>query len=538
MEHRAPRAVKRRSASSLSRNGRQAAPRPRSLRPPPARLLAHALRDLKDGVIIARNRFGPEGLTIAFANAAFCTMTGFDEKLLVGRGHASLHFEPEDLATLRRWHRRLAEDGSLTGEGYLRHKNGVSIYASWSFSPLADARGRITHIVGTYRDLTEKRRLQEALAHAQRLEAVGRLAGGVAHDFNNLLSVINGYCEILAETVADNPKARKEVAEIHRAGQRASTLVRQLLAFGRRQTMDPRVLNLNLLVRENAEILSRLLSPDKTLQLALDDAIHNVRADPSQLQQVLLNLTINARDALQPGGQVTISTSNREVRPGLNRRLTDMPPGRYVMLSVSDNGSGMDERTQAHLFEPFFTTKGEGKGTGLGLALVYGVVQQSGGYIVVHSVPGMGSTFEIYLPEVREPAVVSRGMLAPLPVTRGRETIVLAEGDEVVRKMVAGILTADGYRVLAAASPTEALQEARRHGQPVHLAIVDGAHAAGEGQRLVHSLRQMHPSLRVLCTSGDETAKVPGVLSKRQTVVPKPFALSMLLRAARSLLDA
>jgi two-component system, cell cycle sensor histidine kinase and response regulator CckA len=520
-------------AASAAGRGRSRA-RPRRA---PVELLARALHGLAEGVLIAEPVLGRQGLTVVYANAALCAITGYDQAELVGRGHARLHLAPGDLTAMRRWRRRSGASQPLSGEGYLNHKNGVQVYAAWSFSPLIDARGRLTHVVGLYRDLTEKRRLQEELIHAQRLDAVGRLAGGVAHDFNNLLSVINGYCEILAATLVHNPKAQKEVAEIHQAGQRASTLVRQLLAFGRRQTMDPRVINLNQLIRENFEILRRLLSPDKTLNLALDETIANVRVDPGQLQQVLLNLTINARDAVPPGGQVTLGTSGREIK-GRTRRGTDLPPGRYVVLSVSDNGSGMDAATRAHLFEPFFSTKGEGRGTGLGLALVYGVVEQSGGHILVHSVPRLGSTFEILLPGVQEPAAARDGLVPTLPITKGRETILLVEEDDVVRKMVAGILTADGYRVMAAASAADALMRARRHRDTLHLVIIDCSRRGEEGHRLVQALRKTRPSLRILCTTGQDAAPLPDVPDHQQTVVTKPFALSTLLRAVRALLDA
>ncbi|MCC5025078.1 MAG: hypothetical protein J6386_20850 [Candidatus Synoicihabitans palmerolidicus] len=265
--------------------------------------------------------------------------------------------------------------------------------------------------------MTSNRRLQDALIHSQRLDAVGRLAEGVAHDFNNLLSVINGYCEILHNSIGKNEKARKEINEIHRAGQRASNLVRQLLAFGRRQALDPRVIEPNRLIRENAEILSLLLGEERSLELSLDEQTGNIRIDPTQLQQVLLNLVLNARDATQPGMRVTVSSENRIVPPGLNRRLTDMALGPYVMLRVSDNG--MDEETKAVLFEPSFTTKDEGMGTGL--ALVYGVIQQSGGHLFVQSELGQGTSFEIVLPQVEQPASVALGTLTPLPVTRGRE---------------------------------------------------------------------------------------------------------------------
>jgi two-component system cell cycle sensor histidine kinase/response regulator CckA len=400
---------------------------------------------------------------------------------------------------------------------------------------LCDARGRMTHVVATYRDQTEKRRLQEALIHAQRLDAVGRLAGGVAHDFNNLLSVINGYCEILAAHVAANPQAMREVAEIHHAGLKAAALTQQLLAFSRRQPFNARVLNLNDLVRANAEIIGRLLGDAGRLDLELAPDLANVRTDPAQFQQVLLNLVLNARDALRDRGRIVISTTNREIKTGLNRRQLDTPPGCYVTLSVVDNGTGMDAETQKHLFEPFFTTKPEGKGTGLGLALVYGIVQQSSGFISAKSALLVGSTFEILLPAVGEEVEPEPVVIAPLPTTRGTETVLLVESDVVVRKMVAGILTADGYRVASAASSGAAAREVRDSARPVQLLIAD---LTGEGEKFARRLAATHPGLRVLCTgsgAGPAPAWLPAAKFRR---LNKPYALSELLKAARKILDA
>lgn len=517
----------------------KSAPQRRTANPkPPAALLGAALRDLNEGVFIADRRLFPEGLRLIYVNEAFCQMTGLPAAELTGRTNGFLHIARADLHALRRWHRRLANAKPLQGQGYLLHKTRGMIYAAWTYSVLHNSRGRVTHIVGSYSDMTDQRRLQEELTHSQRLDAVGRLAGGVAHDFNNLLSVINGYCEILNDTVGDNRKARKEVAEIHEAGQKAAMLVRQLLAFSRRQAMTPKVINLNRLIRDNADILNRLLKPDKSLILSLSEDLGNVRADPAQIQQVVLNLSINARDALQPGGQVTISTANREVRAGQSRRRNDLPPGRYVLLAVSDNGSGMDAKTQEHLFEPFFTTKDEGQGTGLGLALVYGVVQQSGGFIFAHSAPNVGSTFEIFLPEVREPATTPESSLPSLPMTRGHETLLVIEEDDVVRKMVAGILTSDGYQVIAAKSPAEGLHEARKLAKPIHGVCVDHSDRDGDGERLIRTLSASHPTLRVVCTSNQDTPPLSGLNASHQTCLPKPFALSALLKAIRALLDA
>lgn len=502
--------------------------------------LAAALRAQAEGVFIAERRLLKGGLSITFANDRFCSMTGYDTATLTGRTHGFLHVERMDRERLARWLRRTTPAQPLTGEGYLVRKDGTTIYAAWSFNAMPRTRGRAAQIVASYRDMTEKRGLQEALVHAQRLDAVGRLAGGVAHDFNNLISVINGYCEMLAAQVTDMPRALHEVNEIHKAGRKAAALTRQLLAFGRRQPLDARVINLNHIIRENAEIMERLLGNTGQLLLELAPNLGHVRTDPAQFQQVLLNLTINARDALRDSGRVTIATANREIKMGNNRRLTDTPPGRYVVLTVSDNGTGMDEETQQHLFEPFFTTKPEGQGTGLGLALVYGVVQQSGGFITVHSELGAGSAFEIMLPEHRGPVDVSAPPLSTrlpsLPVTRGHETVLLVEENEVLRKMVAGMLTADGYRVIDAKTNGDANAKTRGQSKQVELLIVN---LAEDGEKLARSLYLTQPGLRVLNICNQNAPQtLAWLVPEHQYSLPKPFALSELLRAARKLLDA
>ncbi len=507
----------------------------RAARKVPATLLAAALRAQSEGVFIAERRSDRRGLRILFANDSFCTMTGHPAAELVGKPHGVLHADPAEVERLRRWLPNGKPGQPLVGDGFVVRADGTTISATWSFDPLCDARGRVTHVVATYRDQTERRRLHEALVHAQRLDAVGRLAGGVAHDFNNLLSVINGYCEMLAAHVAANPQALREVAEIHHAGRKAAALTQQLLAFSRRQPLNSRVINLSGLVRDNAEILQRLLGEAGRLELDLAENVSNVRTDPAQFQQVLLNLVLNARDALRDHGRIVVRTSNREIKAGLNRRATDTPPGRYAVLTVTDNGTGMDADTQKHLFEPFFTTKPEGKGTGLGLALVYGVVQQSSGYITVKSAVLVGSTFEVLLPIVNAPVEEPPATVAPLPSLRGNETVLLVEDDDVVRKMVAGILTADGYRVTAAKSFADASQE-EAPDWPVQLLI---ASPTGEGEKFARRLLAEHPNVRVLCTShADAKLPVTWLRPDRQACIHKPYALSELIRAARKLLDA
>ncbi len=525
--------VQRKRSRAQGKNARRRLPAS-AVRPVPATLLAAALRAQSEGVFIADRRVTPRGLKILFANDSFCTMTGYSSAELVGRAHGVLHADPADLQRLRRWLRQARSGEPLTGDGFLVRSDGSALSAAWSFDPLRNGAGRVTHIVATYRDQTERRRLHEALVHAQRLDAVGRLAGGVAHDFNNLLSVINGYCEMLAAHVAANPQALREVAEIHTAGRKAAALTQQLLAFSRRQPLDVRTINLNTLVRDNAAILRRLLGTAGAMELRLNEGLANVRTDPAQFQQVLINLVLNARDALRDHGRIVVSTGHREIKAGLNRRSSDTPPGRYVVLTVSDNGTGIDAETQKHLFEPFFTTKGEGKGTGLGLALVYGVVQQSGGYITFQSAVLVGSTFEILLPAVTAPADAVDAPVAPLPSIRGNETVVLIEEDEVVRKMVAGMLAADGYQVVAAGSVAQAGGQLENAGL-VHLLI---APVTGAGETFARRLQQRHPKLRILCTASEDRSSVGWLPAPRRTCIQKPFALSELLRAARKLLDA
>jgi len=505
-------------------------------RPPPAPLLAAAVHAQSEGVVIAARRWTSKGLRIIFANDSMCSMTGYTGAELRVYGQGILHEAKKDLTQLHHWQTNLAPGSVMAGEGFLTCKDGTRLYACWNYCPVSDERGRVTHIVGTYRDLTDKRRLEEALVHSQRLDAVGRLAGGVAHDFNNLLSVINGYCEMMATKPSVRRLVSRELGEIHQASQKAANLVGQLLAFSRRQANHPKVVNLDHLLRENSSILTRLLKPARSLEFTLAASKANIRVDPSQIQQVLLNLTLNARDALPEGGRATIATTVRRLGPD---NQENMPRGNYAVLSVTDNGTGMDDDVRAHLFEPFFTTKESGKGTGLGLALVYGVVQQSGGFIRVQSTPGHGSTFEIFLPLVSSPAQASGAKLPPLPATKGREHLLVIEEDEVLRKMVAEILSADGYTVAAAASSRDALEMLKKRKSPVDLIIAQiSAKPNRDDETLARCLHVMLPNVRILKICGPESHPFPDLNPAFQANLPKPFTLSALMKAARELLDS
>lgn len=505
---------------------------------PQSGVLTRMFNGLTEGVAIMDGKFTARGWQISHANPALSRISGYAPDELIGLTNGQLHHDVSDLNAMQEWSQSLPEVDPLVQEGYLKRRDGTTIYVAWTLSALSEEAGTPTQVMITYQNMTANHQLQEALVHSQRIDAVGRLAGGIAHDFNNLISIINGYTEILHQQLGENSKVHKELHEIHQAGQRAATLVHQLLAFGRRQKMAPRVIDLNRLVKEHVDILSRLLGHERSLELDLKEDTGNVYVDPTQLQQVFLNLVLNARDATTEGGRISVRTENAFLDPARSRRATDPKAGEYVRLTVADNGCGMDTATLKTVFEPFFTTKSEGKGTGLGLALAYGVVKQSGGHINVDSTPGEGSTFEVWLPRTLEPISPVKGKLAPLPVTGGRETLLVIEEDQVVCKMIEGILAADGYDVTACTSLATAQVAVERLNGAVHLVIADPGAGGSEMGQFMRKLYREQSGLRLLSIRTQETEPIAEIPDERQAVLPKPFALSSLLYAVRSLLDA
>lgn len=500
--------------------------------------MAAALGALGEGVLVLARTLRKDGLPIVYANAAFCHLSGYTEGELVAGAHGLLHVDPDDRARITRW--AGGNEPVLAGESFLRRKDGGMFSAAWIFSRMQAERGGLRRLVAVYRDTTAWRGQQKTQGDTQRMEAVGRLAGGVAHDFNNLISVINGYCEMLAPKLQDRPQALRDLTELHNASRQAAELTRQLLAVGRRQPFDSRVFDLSQFVRAHAAMLTHLLGSAGRLVLELDKTAGAVRTDPAQLRQVLLNLVLNARDALRAKGVVTIRTAARTVGAGRNSGTTDLTPGVYAVLTVSDNGTGMDQTTQERLFEPFFTTKPSSEGTGLGLALVYGVVRQSSGFISVRSELLVGSSFEIMLPVAMQP-VEAHGVppveaIPALPITRGHETVGVIEADPVLRKMVAGILTSDGYYVVEAADSAEAKTRIATLGKPVQLIILN---LDREGEKLAKALGKATTGLRVLNICHHPAPPARSWLpATSQAALPRPFALSELLKAARRLLDA
>jgi PAS domain S-box-containing protein len=387
-------------------------------------------------------------------------------------------------------------------------------------------------------DVTGRKHLEEQLRQAQKMEAVGMLAGGVAHDFNNLLTIISGYSQLILNSLrADDPN-RHSVEQIMKAGERAAALTNQLLAFSRRQVLQPRVLDLNKLVTSLSSMLRRLIGEDVDLRLVLPEELGRVSADPGQIEQVLMNLVVNARDAMPKGGVLTLETANVQLDSSYTGRHIAVRPGPYVMLSVNDNGSGMDEITKSRLFEPFFTTKGSGKGTGLGLSTVFGIVKQSGGSIDVYSEPGHGTSVKVYLPRMDQPVPLEARDLRR-KLARGTETVLLVEDDEMVRTLVRETLEREGYKILDAASPFEAKRLADQHRRPIHLLITDVVMPKVSGRELAEQLTARRPEMKVLYMSGytDNAVLNSGILQKEVSFLQKPFTPAALTEKVREVLE-
>ena len=446
----------------------------------------------------------------------------------------------------RKAHAAGLERASLGGEGKLIGKTvelcGLRKNGSEFPLELSLARwqtGTDVFYSGIIRDITERKRLEDHLRQAQKMEALGRLAGGVAHDFNNLLTVITGSSHLLLRRLGKDDAGREKAQRIKDAGERGAMLTRQLLAFSRQQVLEPRVLDLNAMVAGMEELLSPLVGEDVSLVTALSRVPVHVRADPGQIEQIIMNLITNAKDALAGGGQITISTrlGGRETAVLVGERATT--PGPYAALEISDTGCGMDAATKARLFEPFFTTKERGKGTGLGLATVYGIVQQSGGSIAVSSEPGRGSTFTIYLPQVTGPPAAASASPSAARI-QGSETVLLVEDEPDVRMLAREALEEAGFRLLEAQQGVEALALAKKHRGAIHLLLTDVVMPEMGGPELADRMAAAYPEMKVLFMSGyaDSTIRRRGVLKSRMALLSKPFSPDALVRKVREVLDA
>jgi PAS domain S-box-containing protein len=440
----------------------------------------------------------------------------------------------------------LLQCGKTTERTYKR-KDGTALQVMIEDAFIRDAGGRVIGIHATIQDITERKRsekelsdLQEQLRQSQKIEAIGRLAGGIAHDFNNLLTVIKGYSQLSLLDLKENTPLWENIQEIQKATQRATDLTRQLLAFSRRQILDPKVLDLNSLLRDTEKMLRRMIGEDIELVTLLSEDLGRVKIDPSQIEQVIFNLAVNARDAMPSGGKLTIETANVESDEGYSHAHVGVIPGHYVRLSVCDTGVGMSREVQEKAFDPFFTTKEKGKGTGLGLSTVHGIVTQSGGKIWVYSEPRHGTIFKIYFPTIEGELDNLNGKNETDSFPVGSETVLLVEDEPSVRDLASRLLKQQGYKVLEAANGEEALRLVQENtGEKIHLLLTDVVLPQMGGKELADQLKIFRPDIKVLYTSGytDYAIVHHGVLNSGTHFLQKPFSLKTLSQKVRKVLD-
>jgi PAS domain S-box-containing protein len=476
-----------------------------------------------------------------FCNDYFLAATGWDRQELIGRPIAEF-LVPEDRMRVVRIMESLSDDtpSHWAAEPGVLTKNGRVRWFQSNIIVLRDAKGRRVGFANLAIDITEHRALQEQYLQAQKMEGLGRLAGGVAHDFNNLLTVISGYTEIVRRKLQEGDPLCTPLDQVLKAGARAAGLTQQLLAFSRKQVIQPKPLNLNLVVADSDGIWTRLLGEAIHLETKLSPTLGQAMADAGQIHQVLMNLVVNARDAMPDGGRLTIETSDVDVDPSWLAEDSEAIAGPYVVLAVSDNGVGMDEDTRKRIFEPFFTTKPPGQGTGLGLATVYGIVKQSQGWIRVYSEPGAGTMFRIYLPRIQP---VSSGSEESAAVQTGApcsETILLVEDQEEVRQFAAQVLAECGYRVLSASSGSEALALVEHYSETIDVLVTDVVLPGMNGFELAKRLVALRPGIRVLFTSGytGEVTTLRGILDRGLAYLPKPYVPNLMAAKVRAVIDA
>ena len=497
------------------------------------------LVNASDAMIYA-GRVADETSVPVYVSENITRLTGYEPREALTPDWWPGHVHHEDL---ERIHGELAQQfpqGQFSIEYRFRHKDGTYRWILDEGRVRHDGSGQPVEVVGAWIDITERKRLETQLRQAQKMEAIGQLAGGVAHDFNNVLTAIAGNAELLQEGFPAGDPKRDTVEEIRSAASRAESLTRQLLAFSRQQIMQPRVLEPNRVVEGMEKMLRRLIGEDIDLVCILPEDVGRVVADPSQIEQVILNLAVNARDAMPTGGKLTLETGNAEFDPAYARTHAPAVPGRFVMLAVSDSGAGMSPEVKARVFEPFFTTKAPGKGTGLGLATVYGIVKQSGGFIWVYSEAGEGTTFKIYLPRAGEDQRPTTAPKAQTDVRGGSEVILLVEDEAPVRRVALHALQRYGYTVLEAALPSEALTICKEHSGKIDLVLTDVVMPGMSGPDLAKQLLAQRPGLKVLFSSGytGEAIAHRGEILSGLAFLPKPFTPMTLARKVREVLDA
>jgi len=474
---------------------------------------------------------------IEYVNPRFAAVTGYSEAELVGQNPRILKSGTMDRDFYKNLWQTISSGREWHGELHNKKKNGELFWESGSISAVKNSEGRITHFVGVKEDVTERKHSFDQLRQVQKMEAIGQLAGGIAHDFNNLLTIINGYSTLLIRGLEVGSPMRKEAEQILKAGERAADLTRQLLSFSRRQILEPKVLNINVQVRSVEKMLRRLIGEHIVLVTALSDDVGFIKIDPGQVEQIIMNLVVNARDASETGGEITIETGNCELDELFSLQHPGSVAGSYVRVSVRDRGFGMDEEVKRRLFEPFFTTKEMGRGTGLGLATVYGLVKQSGGYIDVISAPGEGASFNIYLPRVFQPADARKRQAAE-ETLQGSQTILVVEDEPGVLNLVVHTLRKRGFSVFETTDPEHGVTLFEEHADEIDMLLTDVVMPFMSGPTLAELLTRKKPQLKVLFMSGHTDNKVSfeKILERGVPFLPKPFASDTLLKKVRETL--
>jgi PAS domain S-box-containing protein len=506
------------------------------------RLLGSAVEQSKESIVITDAELDLPGPKIIFVNRAFTQMTGYTAAEAVGKTPRILQGARTDKTVLARLRKNLEQGEIFSGEAVQYRKDGTEYDQEWQIAPLRDAGGKITHFVAIQHDITERKRLEGHLFQSQKMETVGKLAGGIAHEFNSIMTAIIGQSELLlADLPPQNPLA-KNATEIRKAADRAATLTRQLLAFGRKQILRPEILDLNAVIVGMENTLLHLMGRNVQVHFSFADGLKSVKADAGQIEQVIVNVAMNAADAMPNGGKLTIETANVTLDAGYVSRFPELKAGEFVMLAIGDSGAGMTDAVKARVFEPFFTTKGVGQGTGLGLATCHGIIKQSGGHIALYSELGRGTTVKIYLPEAgqKTETKISASPKKPLELPHGTETILLVEDDPSLREMAAMLLGRWGYTVFAAANGVEAMILVHQQGRgQIDLLFTDVVMPQMSGNELADRIRALHPQTKILFASAyTESAIVhQGVLNPGVALLQKPFTPSALAHKVRETLD-
>ncbi|HTZ98295.1 MAG TPA: ATP-binding protein [Terriglobales bacterium] len=496
--------------------------------------LRHTVEQSPDSVMIT-DRSG----VLEYVNPAFENITGFAREEVVGETLGILKSEQQPGELYEEMWDTVVSGKVFHGIVVNRKKNGESFVMEKTITPMRNSDGEITHFISTGRDITTQRRLELQLQQAQKMDGIGRLAGGVAHDFNNLLMVISAYAELTLDALPEEDRLRNNVSEILTAARRAADLTRQLLVFSRKQMQSLQLLDLNSVLQDINRMLPRLIGEDVQFAFAPASGLDKVKADPVQIEQIVLNLAANARDAMPRGGKLTIETANVHLDERYVQAHSMVPLGDYVMLAVSDSGEGIPAEHLTHIFEPFYTTKEEGHGTGLGLATVYGIVKQNGGFIWVYSEPGMGTTFKIYLPKAESQKAKQTKADVDQDSPQGHETLLLVEDESPVRQSTRDFLTRNGYTVLEAQNGEEALRVSREYCGPVHLLISDVVMPKMSGPLLAEQLSAERPQMKTLFVSGyaESTVLQHGKIDVTARFLQKPFGLKALAQKVREVLD-